>query len=123
MDLISWIPAGLWAALLFFLSAQSSLPGETLFPFGDKVAHFCMFAVLGVTLAWGGRNWRRRRALGALVLIGVAFAATDEWHQAFVPARDPSYGDFVADVLGVLLGFIAARLFLETKRCAPAALR
>ena len=114
--LISWAPAGIWSGVLFLLSAQSHVPGARLFPFSDKVAHFGFFAILGATLAWAGKDWRRLWAALILVLLGVVFAATDEWHQAFVPARDPSYGDFVADVLGVCIGFVAVRSALKARR-------
>jgi VanZ family protein len=110
---VSWVPAGVWAGVLFTLSHQSNPPGASLFPHSDKVAHFGMFGILGATLAWAGRYWRKPLAWAVLVLLGVAFAASDEWHQAFVPARDPSYGDFVADVMGVLVGFFMGKRFMR----------
>jgi len=114
--LASWAPAALWAMALFLLSHQSSVPGVASFLHADKVAHFVLFAVLGTTLAWAGRKKGRGKALVFLVLLGVAYAATDEWHQSFVPSRDPSYGDFLADTVGVVVGFVLTRLLLEKRK-------
>ena len=52
--LISWTPAALWAGALFFLSAQSYLPGGPTFPINDKVVHLGLYVILGATLAWAG---------------------------------------------------------------------
>lgn len=102
--LIAWGPAAVWAAVLFFLGA---LPGVTAgdLPVSDKVIHLGLYAVLGGTLAWG--RLRAARAPGHLLLVGVGilFGLVDEVHQAYVPGRDPSPGDVVADTVGVLLGY------------------
>ncbi len=36
------------------------------------------------------------------------YAVTDELHQAFVPGRTPSVGDWVADAMGAALGAVVA---------------
>ncbi|MFH1764971.1 MAG: VanZ family protein [Gemmatimonadota bacterium] len=115
--LLSWAPAILWAALLFFFSAQSDLPGAGLFPLSDKAAHALMFGIFGLALAWGSRNISGKRELAGLILLGVLFAASDEWHQAFVPRRQPSPGDFLADVAGLVCGFVMARMLLKRRSC------
>jgi VanZ family protein len=124
--LISWLPATLWAAALFLLSAQREVPGASWLPINDKVAHLLAYTVLGATLAWGGRRTRAHagqrtpartstplaRALASppvLVMLGALFAASDEWHQSFVPGRDPSVWDFTADVLGIVVGMWVVR--------------
>ena len=119
--LISLSPAVLWAGALFFLSAQSYLPGGPTFPINDKVVHLGLYVVLGATLAWAGRRSRRGSVHVALILVGIVFAASDEWHQAFVPLRDPSVGDFVADTVGIVVGYLIARaLFLKGRASGEA---
>lgn len=100
-----WGPAALWAAVLFLLSEWSGVGGRL--PAGaDKWVHGGLFLILGLSLAWGkGRT--RSGVSGLLVLLmGVAYGAVDEWHQSFVPGRDSSVGDWVADSAGVVLGWV-----------------
>lgn len=96
-----WAPALLWAAVLFVLSSRPTLPAD-LGGGLDKVAHFGAFAVLGLLLARGAR--KRGLSVAWPMLLGFAYAATDEIHQAFVPGRYPDAADWVADALGVVVG-------------------
>jgi len=101
-----WGPAAVWAAVLFFLSAQSGLDVPPLFFQGeDKVVHAALYAVLGALLARGGRASASPPPPWVLVVLGVLYGASDEWHQSFVPGRDPSLGDWAADTVGLLLGY------------------
>ena len=36
-------------------------------------------------------------------LIAIAYGATDEWHQFFVPGREMHFGDWLLDVSGSLI--------------------
>lgn len=96
-----------WMMLIFFLSSQPSLPTPALFPGADLLAHAIVYAVLGVFLARSlvpsrVMTWRRIILLTVLVTV---YGATDEYHQLFVPGRDASGWDMLADGLG---GFLAA---------------
>ena len=97
----AWVPALLWAAVLFAVSSRSTLPGD-LGGGIDKLAHFGAYAVLGVLLARAavGSRW----SIAWPVLIGLAYAASDEIHQYFVPGRSADAGDWLADALGVGAG-------------------
>lgn len=97
----AWAPALLWAAIIFALSSRSTLPtglGGGL----DKVAHFGAYAVLGALLAHGALAWGLR--LGWPLVLGLAYAASDEFHQSFVPGRHSDVADWLADALGVAAG-------------------
>ncbi len=102
---LGWGPAALWAAVLFLLS---ELQGTDVgLPAGaDKLVHGGLYLILGLSLAWG--KWRTRSVVPVilLLLIGVGYGALDEWHQSFVPGRDVSVGDWVADSAGVMLGLL-----------------
>ena len=97
-----WLPAVLWAAVIF---ALSSIPGLTSgLDFWDlllrKAAHVTEFAILGALLA---------RALGRslpAIVVGVAYAVLDEIHQSFVPDRAGVPLDVVIDTVGVVLGVV-----------------
>lgn len=101
----AWGPAIAWAGVLFFLSALPSLGGVPSFPYSDKIAHAGLYAVLGGALAWG-----RSRSPGAvphaiLLAAGAVYGLTDEWHQMFVPGRVPDAADWIADLVGLVIGY------------------
>lgn len=111
----AWGPAAIWAAVLFLLSRISG-EGTPDWPWmSDKVVHLGLYAVLGLTLAWAGREsgWNRPFLLLAL---GFGYGVLDEWHQSFVPGRDPSFGDLLADGVGVALGVLLGGLLLARTR-------
>ena len=85
------------------------------FGINDKVVHLGLFSVLGGALAWGA--WKSGRGVTPVLflVLGFAYGALDEWHQSFVPGRDPSVGDFLADCAGVLLGFFFLRSILKAR--------
>ena len=71
----------------------------------DEAAHAGLYAVLGATLGYGKHHATVSPPHWLLVGIGALYGATDEWHQRFVRGRSPELGDWVADVMGVLLGY------------------
>jgi VanZ family protein len=103
-----------YAGLLFYLSSMSQLPtlAESA---NDKVLHalaYGVLALLAVRAFHGDRPWLRARpALGA-VAFTVAYGASDEIHQIFVPGRSPDLVDLLADAAGavVAVGLIAVVL-------------
>jgi len=95
----------------------SELPadvGGVGFAIPDKIVHLGLYLVLGGTLAWA-KGKTPSAPVPLLLFLGMAYGALDEWHQAFVPGRDPSLGDFVADCAGVALGFILLRSRLKLR--------
>ena len=88
-----WLPPLVLMAVIFALSAQPNLTiGLGPLEFATrKLAHASVYALL--FLLW----WRafRRTGLAAratllAMALTVAYAATDEWHQTFVPGRTGS---------------------------------
>jgi VanZ like family len=100
-----WLPVVLWAALIFTLSSVPDL-GTGLGGWDlvlRKAAHAAEFAVLGFLLL---------RALGRdlpALVAGIAYAASDELHQTFVPGRQGSLLDVLVDAVGVAVGVYVAR--------------
>jgi VanZ family protein len=113
-----WGPVLAWAGLIFFLSSIPDLHSGLEFDFYyRKAAHMMEYGLLAALLwrALSGSRPFAAAALFALTLgLSVAYAASDEWHQSFVPGRGPSAKDVGIDGLGAL----AACLFL--KRRTPA---
>lgn len=105
----SYGPAIVWAAFLLLLGSQSGLrlPSVSM-PFSipmDKVAHFGMYGVLGGLAAWGWRRAGKWPAPFILILGGMMVGAVDEIHQSFLPYRTAELGDWIADAIGILVGF------------------
>ena len=93
-----------------------------------KLAHFSEYAILGslyaaaVRLSLNGRSGHRTMVLrvGLPLLLGLAYAVSDEWHQAFVPGRGPAVRDVLIDFAGVLAGtllILAASALYRRRRC------
>jgi VanZ family protein len=102
---VAWLPAIIWMALIFYLSAQSRPFGKTPSPAFSYVAHFCEYAVLAFLLFWaqlsrGSWNGKLRTGLALSFVLSVLFAASDEYHQSFVSGRTASWLDFATDAAG-----------------------
>jgi VanZ family protein len=76
-----------------------------------KVAHLTEFAIFGLLL-WRAlrkpvrrdpRPWSWPQARNALLLV-ILYAASDEFHQLFVPTRQASIVDVLIDTTGAALG-------------------
>jgi VanZ family protein len=104
-----WLPAILYVLLIFILSGMSRPP----IPAGvsGDVLHVPEFALLGFLLARALKGERTGTVgpsdlLWAFVL-AVAFGASDEFHQAFVPDRVPDVHDWIHDGIGAAAGVAA----------------
>ena len=112
---ISWSLVALWMLFIFVLSAQSALGGMEWPPIYmalRKSGHILEYAALGVLLGralsatWserGGKNIASRAMLARTwwvgVLLATLYAATDEFHQSFVPQRGAHIEDVAIDAL------------------------
>jgi len=105
---IAWGPAATWAAVLFLLSELRGVPLVVFLATHDKIVHGVLYAVLGALLGWAWYAAGRRPAHVWVIALGWLYGAVDELHQAFVPNRIPSLSDWVADAIGVLIGYVVA---------------
>ena len=125
-----WLPPILWAGFIFAASTNAfssvhtapwmarilmaifghSLPQsqfETVHFSIRKLGHLTEYGILGALLfrAFRGdekRRWHWRWSVSAVILAAI-YAATDEWHQSFVPSREPSAWDALIDTVGATL--------------------
>ena len=73
-----------------------------------KVAHACIFFLLGILLYFGFRPFLKKKVwvyLSALSGLAVT-AALDEIHQFFVQGRGPMVADVVLDICGGAAGLL-----------------
>ena len=94
-----------WAGLIFGLSSISAFGTDlgALDIVLSKGAHLTEYAVLGLLIVWASRRESVAFALG------IAYAASDELHQHFVPGRHGSVLDVVIDTVGIAIGVYLAR--------------
>lgn len=107
--IVYWLPALVWAGVIFYLSNQPGLriglttPNEIL---ARKIAHTLEFGVL----AW--LIWRltfycfeveTKKSVFLAGLLASLFAASDELHQTFVVDRNGNVLDILVDSIGTLL--------------------
>lgn len=114
------LPPILFAGLIIFLS---SLPNAHPPSFDirniDKFYHGLEYFLFGLLIfrAFPGVHGSPKRALCyALILaFGLAYAGLDETVQSFVPNRDSSIGDWIADAIGFSLAGLTVFLYRRRK--------
>lgn len=110
-----WLPVALYAGMIFFLSAQShpdeQLPSFLLKDVSDKVLHAVGYAVLGGlcyrAFRWGVIGPMASYALLFAIVTASLYGVTDEVHQFFVPFRESSWLDWLADTIGATIGALS----------------
>lgn len=121
-----WLPVTLWMAAIYLVSAQPDIPRapDPTFDFIlKKLMHATAYGILAVLWhrALTNRNrreaaipvepfvaWNRRPIVFALIL-SIAYAATDEWHQQQVPGRHGLLRDVAIDAAGAVAGLALLR--------------
>jgi VanZ family protein len=133
-----WLPVMLWMTLIFSASSDSHSYEHSshfvepllrwLFPKMSpvhieeihhlirKCGHLTEYAVLALLL-WRALNqlknlppWSWPKVLGALLILSL-YAASDEFHQRFVPTRTARVSDVFIDITGGAVGLLALWLF------------
>lgn len=110
------LPAIVYAMLIVFLSSIPYLHGPGLEATGvDKVIHFTEYGIFAVLISRSASQLPAFRTVKYTFVVLfpflVLFAMGDEYLQSFIPGRDSSWGDVVADVAGAVTGlFLISRL-------------
>ena len=117
-----WLPVALYAGAIFYLSSQQhpdeDLPSFLLEDVSDKVLHAVEYAVLGGlcyrAFRWGVNGPVASYALLFAIVTASLYGVTDEVHQFFVPFRESSWLDWLADTAGATVGALSWR-FLKSE--------
>jgi hypothetical protein len=100
--------AAIGLALALFAGADGFGRSGAWGPPWDKVAHFAYYGAIAALLAIAlGRRW----FLGALLFVAL-LGALDEWNQFYIPGRESSFFDWLADVLGAVAALYLYRRWL-----------
>jgi VanZ family protein len=88
-----------------------------------KLGHFTEYAVLA-SLLWRALRGTfpavSSRILGiSTFLVAAVFAASDEFHQSFVPTRTASPRDVMIDCLGALFALALCVMFARARGASP----
>jgi VanZ family protein len=109
--LILWLITIGYMSIIFYLSSLNFHLPE-LPPNSDKVAHVCLYFPLAFLFYLSlNRSGIKKYVFLATVILTFFYGITDEFHQSFVPGRDSSFGDVIADLAGALLGGFGASFF------------
>jgi len=137
-----WLPVLIWLAIIFIgstdlMSAEHTsriigpilrwfkpdVSAETIARvqfFVRKAGHLSEYAILAILL-WralrSGVRWQMKMSIlfFVAVLACAIFAASDEFHQSFVPSRTSSPHDVMIDICGALLGLAICWMFARRK--------
>jgi VanZ family protein len=107
---------------LRWIEPQISLATLNAIQFGiRKLGHLTEYAILAMLL-WralrSGTGWQMKMSILFLIaaLACAIFAASDEFHQSFVPSRTSSPVDVMIDICGALVGLEICLAFARRKR-------
>jgi VanZ family protein len=112
-----WVPVALYAGVIFYLSAQShpedQLPSFLLKDVSDKVLHAVEYGILSLlcyrAFRWAAGPAVAQQAVVLAIVTASVYGITDEVHQFFVPFRESSWQDWLADTIGATIGAVSWR--------------
>ena len=137
-----WMPAIVWMAIIFlgstdmlsaehtsrflvpflrWIDPQISLAALNAIQFGiRKLGHLTEYAILAMLL-WralrGTLRSARNLGIASMVfMVSAVFAASDEFHQSFIPSRTASSRDVMIDICGTLVGLTICWIFGRARR-------
>ena len=100
--LLPILGAMLTAGIIFYLSSLPNDPVPQIdIPLKAIAYHFLIFFLFAIFLIGSIKNPGKDTTI-ALILLSLWYAATDEFHQLFVPGRVASAKDWAIDGLGIL---------------------
>jgi len=111
---LDWILVGSYLALIFFLSSRSTLPLPKEVIQHDKIMHLLMYLGLGFLVTRALKDSFPSlpflRLFWLAVLFCTLYGMSDELHQSFIPGRDASGYDVLADGVGGCVGALSWRI-------------
>lgn len=71
-----------------------------------KLAHFTIYAIAGINMMGFINTYNRenKNKVISVIIVGVLYAISDEFHQMFSEGRTPAIKDIFIDTCGILFG-------------------
>ena len=106
--ILYWLPLILYCLLIFIQSSKPSFQQLPDIKYFDKFLHFVCYAFLGILFFRAFETIRLKQFKKLLILFSILCATlygiSDEIHQYFVPMREASFSDVIANTLGSAFG-------------------
>lgn len=109
-----WLPLLIYCSIIFYLSSKTGIHIGY-----DKMAHTIEYAGLGFLIArllFHSYPDKIKWMILLAPVFGVLYGISDEFHQSFVPGRDCSGWDVLADLLGSSLGVLVYVTIYQLQR-------
>lgn len=100
-----WGPPVFWMALIFFFSSRPTIKTTQIY-WQDfvikKTAHFIEYAILAFLYLRGflGSGFSKKKSFIFALVLCILYATSDEFHQSFIPGREPRIRDVIIDTIG-----------------------
>ncbi len=105
----NWLPPLVWMAVIFTFSTRH---GGGHLPTAEivlrKLAHVTEYLLLAALLMRALRRSGVAIAVPVAIAAALVYAASDEWHQSFVPGRTATPRDVAIDGVGIALAAVIA---------------
>jgi VanZ family protein len=79
----------------------------------DKILHAVEYGILSLlcyrAFRWAAGPAIARQAVVLAIVAASVYGLTDEVHQSFVPLRESSWKDWLADTVGAVIGTLSWR--------------
>ncbi len=124
-----WLPALMFMIFIGWIIVDADLGGANPFiqfanhiPYGDKIGHACIYAVMAilVTIATQFKRWQ---LAGTSIFYGTSavllFALVEEGTQFFLKTRNFDLWDALADVVGVCVATLLLNWWQQQQKPSP----
>ena len=107
----------IYSIAIIYFSNQPQAPNIVNIFWGfDKILHLSAYLLYYISSIFFINGINKSLIKSKLeiysILLSALFAISDEFHQYFIPGRSAEFGDILADIIGILLGFTICRFFI-----------
>jgi len=109
-----WLPVIIWAGFIFYLSSIPHLKTNLEYDFIlRKIAHIIEYFILTFLLRRAFQGSFDRDGFPIFIypaILSLCYAASDEFHQLFVPGRGGSIQDVAIDAIGIFGFYVVLKI-------------